>query len=64
MQIVLFTLTAVVLYLGCDRALLAIERRLGRRLEHRTLVFFVMLLASSLLGFAIIRHLASGGAGP
>jgi hypothetical protein len=60
MQAVLFTVVAVALYLSCDRVLLHVEARLGRRLEHRTLVFFAMLMTSSLLCFALIRHLLEG----
>ena len=60
MEAVLFTVVAVVLYLGCDRLLLHVEERMGRRLEHRTLVFFAMLMTSAILCFALIRRLAGG----
>ncbi len=55
MEAVYFTVVAVVLYFVADRILNAIEVKLGRRLEHRTLVFFGMLLAMALGAFALIR---------
>jgi hypothetical protein len=51
-----FTLVAVVLYVGCDRLLDLLERRAGRRLENRSLIFFGLLLGSSLAAFAVIRR--------
>ena len=58
MEAILFTLVAVVLYLACDRLLLIVEARMGRQLEHRSLVFFAMLMSSALICFALIRRLA------
>ncbi|MBK7903485.1 MAG: hypothetical protein IPJ97_11520 [Proteobacteria bacterium] len=51
-----FTLVAVVLYLGCDRLLDQLERRAGRRFENRSLIFFGLLLGSSLAAFALVRR--------
>ena len=59
MEIVYFTLTAIVLYVLCDWLLDRIEAFAGRRFEHRSLVFFALLLGSSLASFALIRHLAA-----
>jgi len=56
MSTVYFTLAAIVLYLLSDRLLDLLERRAGHRFEHRSLIFFGMLLASSLLAFALIRR--------
>lgn len=56
MDSVLFVLVAVVLYFASDAILQAVEQRMGRRLEHRTLVFFALLLSLSLLSFAAIRQ--------
>jgi len=58
MEGIAFTLVAVVLYLACDRLLLFVEARMGRRITHRTLVFFVMLMSAALIGFALIRRIA------
>lgn len=49
-------MTGVVLYLAADRLVVLIERRAGRVLEHRTLLFFVLLLALALVTFAAIRR--------
>jgi hypothetical protein len=57
MQFVLFTLLAVLLYFVSDRLLAAMEARAGRTFEHRSLVFFAILLALALLAFAAVRRL-------
>lgn len=56
MSTLYFTLVAIVLYLGCDRLLELLERRAGRRFEHRSLVFFGLLLGSGIATFAVIRR--------
>lgn len=58
MEILYFTLAAIVLYVVSDRILDAIERRAGRRFEHRTLIFFAILLGLALATFALIRRFA------
>jgi len=57
MEAVYYTVTGVVLYLLADRILRAIEARAGRIFEHRTLIFFVLLLSMALVAFAVIRRL-------
>lgn len=59
MNILYFTLTAVLLYLAADWILNRIETAAGRRFEYRSLIFFAILLAMALTAFALIRHLAS-----
>ena len=56
-ETVLFTVVAVVLYVVADRLLIWIERRAGRRLEHRSIVFFAILLFLALLAFWALRNL-------
>ena len=56
MTILYFTLVAIVLYVGCDRLLDVLERRAGRRFEHRSLIFFGLLLGGSLVTFAAVRR--------
>ena len=56
MEMIYYTLVAVVLYAGADWILNRIEIAAGRRLEYRSLVFFVILLAMALTSFALIRH--------
>ncbi len=58
MQILLFTALAVVLYVVADRVLDALELRAGRRFEHRSLIFFGILLGLAVVTFAIVRRLA------
>lgn len=61
MEIVYFTAVAVLLYLGADRAVDLIEKRRGSRFENRSVVFFVILVVSSLVVFRLIRFLTGGG---
>lgn len=61
MEIVYFTAVAVLLYLGADRAVDLIERRRGARFENRSVVFFVILIVSSLVVFRLIRLLTGEG---
>lgn len=61
MQIVLFTVVAVVLYLAADRILDALERRAGRRFENRSLLFFAILLVLAVVTFTLVQRYAPGG---
>jgi len=54
-EIVYFTLAAILLYLLADWILRRIETYLGRVLEQRTVVFFVVLLTLALVSFAAVR---------
>jgi len=56
MQIIYFTLAAVVLYFAADWILDRIETVAGRRFEYRTLIFFAILLILALGSFAVVRH--------
>lgn len=55
MEAVLFTIAAVVLYFASDLILDRIEIALKRRIEYRTVVFFVLLLFLALISFWLIR---------
>ena len=55
MEAVYFTLVAIILYLVADWILDRIEIAAGKRLEYRSLVFFVILLTLALTTFAAIR---------
>ncbi|MDP2620953.1 MAG: hypothetical protein Q8P46_12385 [Hyphomicrobiales bacterium] len=55
MEIVYFTLVAILLYLLADWILRRIEAYLGRVLKQRTVVFFVILLILAMVSFAAIR---------
>lgn len=58
MEIIYFTAVAIVLYLVSDWLLERIELYVGRRLEYRTLIFFVILLSLALASFSLIRAYA------
>jgi cytoskeletal protein RodZ len=55
MQILYYTLAGVILYVVSDWILKQLERRRGRVFEHRTLIFFGILLALALLSFQLIQ---------
>ena len=63
MEIVVFTIVAVVLYFVSDAILDRIEIALNRRLQYRNVVFFVLLLGLALLSFWLIR-MVFGDASP
>jgi hypothetical protein len=56
MEMIYYTLAGVILYVATDWILDRIEIAAGRRLEYRSLVFFVILLAMAMTSFALIRH--------
>ncbi|MGI9415126.1 MAG: hypothetical protein ACR2PM_15735 [Hyphomicrobiales bacterium] len=58
MELVYFTLVAIALYLLADVILLQIERYLGRSLEQRTVVFFIILLIMAVVSFNLIQYFA------
>jgi len=61
MSIVYFTIVAIILYVVADRLLERVEIAAGRRLEHRSLVFFAILLTLALTSFSLIRHYTGTG---
>jgi len=60
MEIIWFTATGIILYVGADWLLRRFEALAGRRFEHRSLVFFCILLVLALASFAAIRQLGGG----
>ncbi len=55
MSIVYFTLVAIILYLAADWILNRIEIAAGKVLEHRSIIFFALLLALALTTFTLIQ---------
>ena len=55
MSIVYFTLVAIILYLVSDWILDRIEVAAGKRFEHRSLLFFFILLSLALITFSLIQ---------
>jgi len=60
-QVILFTVLAIALYVAADRLLNALETRVGRRFEYRSAYFFAILLSLALSAFALVRRFAPGG---
>ena len=44
MSVVYFTIVAIILYFAADWLLERVEVAVGRRLEHRSLIFFIIQL--------------------
>jgi hypothetical protein len=59
MEIVVFTLNAVVIYLFADWIIRALERKKGAILKNRQVVFFVVFLALALISFSLLPVLLS-----
>lgn len=57
MSAIYFTLAGIALYLVSDWLLERIEIHRGERLEHRTLVFFGILLVLALVTFPLLQSL-------
>ena len=57
MAAIYFTLAGIALYLAADWLLERIEVRRGERLEHRTAVFFGILLGLALVTFPLLQRL-------
>jgi len=56
MSAVYFTIVAIALYLVSDWLLQRVEASAGRRFEHRSLIFFVILLSLALVTFSFIQQ--------
>lgn len=56
MSIVYFTIIAVLLYLVSDWILERFEIRAGKRFEHRSLIFFAILLSMAITTFSLIQQ--------
>ena len=57
MEIVVFTLNGIVVYLASDRLLREIERRRGSVLPQRQLAFFAIFVVLILASFALLKRL-------
>ena len=57
MSIVYFTLVAALLYLFSDWVLQRVEVAVGRRFEHRSLIFFAILLTLALISFSLLGNM-------
>ena len=57
MEIVLFTLNAIIVYLLADWIIRALETRKGQVLKNRQIVFFAVFLALALISFNLLPML-------
>jgi hypothetical protein len=60
MELLLFTLNAIFVYLLSDWLVRQIEQRRGAALKQRQVVFFVIFLALALVTFQLLRKLFGG----
>jgi len=56
-ELILFTLNAVVIYLVSDWIVKLIEKRRGKALKQRQVVFFAVFLVLALTSFQILQSL-------
>jgi len=59
LDIIYFTLAGIALYVFSDWILQRVEFKLGKRLEHRSLIFFGIILTLALAVFWLIRWLSA-----
>lgn len=57
MEILIFTLNAIVIYLLADWIIREIEKRRGKVLKQRQAIFFVVFLAMALITFEMLQTL-------
>lgn len=58
MEIILFTVVGIGLYIVCDQLLALIERLHGNPLPYRNVIFFVMIFALAMTAFELINRAA------
>jgi len=58
LQLLLFTITGILVYVIADGAVRFIERRRGRVLENRSVYFFVVFLVLILVAFELLQRFA------
>ena len=58
MEIVVFTLNAIVVYLLADWIIRVMERKKGAALKNRQVIFFVIFLSLALISFNVLKTLA------
>ena len=61
MELVYYTVAGIVLYFVSDQILITFERWQGKVFEHRSLIFFVIILVLALTTFQGIEMLLTNG---
>jgi hypothetical protein len=56
MEIVVFTANAIVIYLLADWILKLVEKRRGKVLKNRGLIFFIVFLPLILISFELLKY--------
>jgi len=56
-EIISYTLAGVLLYLISDSLLQRLELNAGHRFEHRSIIFFFIIIVLSVSSFAIFRYM-------
>lgn len=64
MEIVIFTVVGIALYLVTGQLLALLEKLHGEPLPQRNIVFFVIIMALSLSSFSLLRTLLGDGESP
>ncbi len=57
MEILLFTLNAIIIYLLADWIIRTLEKKKGQALKNRQIIFFVVFLALALISFNLLPML-------
>lgn len=57
MEVVLFTLVAIVIYFAADWILRTLEARRGAPFKNRSIVFFAIILPLALIVFSLMENL-------
>ena len=60
MELLVFTLNAILIYLCSDWILRQIEQHRGALLKHRQLIFFAIVCSLALVSFEVLRRLFGG----
>ena len=60
---IFYTVAAILLYLLSDWILNQIEIKRGKRLEHRSLIFFAIILVLALSSFSLIERMSESRTG-
>ena len=63
MEIIVFTVVGIALYVLSDQLLSAFEKLHGEPLPQRNIVFFVLILVLSVSAFSLLRNFFSTGEG-
>ena len=59
MEVLVFTLNAIAIYLLADWIIRALENRKGEALKNRQVIFFAVFLPLALISFKVLRSLMS-----